>query len=107
MKAGGSFDLLLFSDEDMVWLYEDEAFALRWNTLMLQLIHAGSRIRIVHTLGRNVQDMWEAVRSWLPLYSTGAVEPWYCPRLRDGIFKRTMFLASGHSALVASSVPGQ
>ena len=107
VQTGKAHTLLLFSDEDMFWMYEDEAFIRTWLILMQQLIGQGSRIRIIHSLGRGAGDMWAAVRSWLPLYSTGAVEPWYCPRLRDGIFKRTMFLASGHSALVAGSVPGQ
>ena len=107
LQTGKAHTLLLFSDEDMFWLYEDKAFVLTWMNLMQQLIGAGSRIRIIHSIGRNAGDMWEAVRSWLPLYATGAVEPWYCPRLRDGIFRRTEFIAQGHSAVFGSSVPGQ
>ena len=99
--------LLLFSDEDMVWLYEDDVFLHAWMHLMRQLIVAGTRIRIIHSIGRNAGDMWEAVRNWMPLYASGAVEPWYCPRLRDGIFRRTEFIAQGHSAIFGSSVPGQ
>jgi hypothetical protein len=99
--------LLLFSDEDMFWLYEDKTFVRTWMLLMRQLIGQGSRIRIIHSIGRSAGDMWEAIRSWMPLYATGAVEPWFCPRLRDGIFKRTEFIAQGHSAVFGSSVPGQ
>ena len=106
-NTGKPHTLLLFSDEDMFWMYEDESFIRTWLILMQQLIQAGSRVRIIHSIGRNAGDMWEGVRSWLPLYSTGAVEPWFCPRLRDGIFKRTEFIAQGHSLMFASSVPGQ
>ncbi len=106
-KTQKAHTLLLFSDEDMVWLYEDVTFLRTWMTLMQQLIRTGSRIRIIHSIGRSAGDMWEAVRNWMPLYATGAVEPWYCPRLRDGIFKRTEFIAQGHSAVFGSSVPGQ
>lgn len=107
LQTGKPHTLLLFSDEDMFWMYEDKTFALTWMNLMQQLIASGTRIRIIHSIGRNAGDMWEAVRSWMPLYATGAVEPWYCPRLRDGIFKRTEFIAQGHSAVFGSSVPGQ
>jgi len=37
---------------------------------------------------------------------TGAIEPYYYPRLRDGVFHRTLFIASDHSAMVANSVRG-
>ncbi len=107
VQTGKAHTLLLFSDEDMSWMYEDESFIHTWLILMQQLIGQGSRIRIIHSLGRSAGDMWEAVRCWLPLYGTGAVEPWYCPRLRDGIFRRTEFIAQGHSAVFASSIPGQ
>lgn len=107
VQTGRAHTLLLFSDEDMFWLYEDKTFVRTWMLLMRQLIGQGSRIRIIHSIGRSAGDMWEAVRSWMPLYATGAVEPWFCPRLRDGIFKRTEFIAQGHSAVFGSSVPGQ
>ena len=106
-QTGKPHTLLLFSDEDMFWLYEDESFLRTWMHLMRHLITTGTRIRIIHTIGRNVGDMWEAVRNWMPLYASGAVEPWYCPRLRDGIFRRTEFIAQDHSAVFGSSVPGQ
>ena len=107
VQTGRAHTLLLFSDEDMFWLYEDKTFVRTWMLLMRQLIGQGSRIRIIHSIGRSAGDMWEAVRSWMPLYATGAVEPWYCPRLRDGIFRRTEFIAQDHSAVFGSSVPGQ
>ena len=106
-QTGKPHTLLLFSDEDMFWLYEDESFLRTWMHLMRHLITTGTRIRIIHSIGRNAGDMWEAVRNWMPLYASGAVEPWYCPRLRDGIFRRTEFIAQDHSAVFGSSVPGQ
>ena len=106
-RSGKAHRLLLFSDEDMSWLYEDPAFARSWAELMKELIAVGSRICIVHSVGRDSNEMWEAVRKWMPLYLSGAIEPWYYPRLRDGIYHRTLFVAEGHSALVADSVRDQ
>ena len=74
---------------------------LPWGTTsaaaMLQLI----------SFSRNANEMWKAVQKWLPLYMTGAISPYYYPRLRDGIWHRTIFVARGHSAMVSSSVQGQ
>lgn len=104
--AGEPQTLLLHSDEDMAWLYEDEAFARRWAALLMRIADAGGHVRIIHAVSRDANEMWEAVRKWMPLYMTGAVEPYYYPRLRDGIYRRTLFVAPGRSALVAASVRG-
>ena len=106
-ESGKPHTLLLTSDEDMAWLFEDETFARSWAALMGRLIRSGSRIIIIHSIGRDANDMWEAVRNWLPLYMTGAIQPYYYPRLRDGLLHRSLFVAAGHSALCSVSVQGQ
>lgn len=96
--------LLLFSDENMAWLYEDPLFAARWLELFRQVILKGNRIRIIHTVSRDINELLEAVTKWIPIYMTGMIEPYYYPRLRDGVFQRTLFIAPGTAAVVSSSV---
>lgn len=106
-KEGKPQKLLLYSDEDMTWLYEDRQFVHAWADLLLQLIAGGTSIRIIHSIGRNLNDMWEALQKWMPLYMTGAIEPYFYPLLQDGIFYRTLFIAREHSAFVGNSVRNQ
>ncbi len=96
--------LLLFSDENMAWLYEDPGFAARWADLFTQVLRKGNRVRIIHTVSRDMNEMIEAVTKWVPIYMTGAVEPYCYPRLRDGLFQRTLFLAPNTAAILSSSV---
>lgn len=96
--------LLLFSDENMEWLYEDEAFAARWTDLFVKVIARGNHVRIIHSLSRDMNEMLEAVTKWIPLYMTGAIEPYCYPKLRDGLFHRTMFIAPNTSAIISSCV---
>ena len=102
--TGKPYRLLLFSDEEMSWLYEDPDFAKRWAALLLRLLSAGTRIVIPHNITRNKREMFEAVEKWIPLYMTGSIEPWYYPGFRDGIIRRSLFIAEGTSALTSSSV---
>ncbi len=99
-----TYRLCLFSDEDMSWLTENPEFARDWAIMLMQLMKSGSSIQIIHTISRDLSELMEAIRKWIPLYSTGAIEPYYCPRLRDGIYRRSIFVAKGHSALVSTSV---
>ena len=92
--------LLLHSEEDMLWLYENPDFVKNWSILLKTILQKGGRIVIVHTVRRSLGEMLEAVAKWSPLYATGHIEPYYCPRLRDNIFKRTVFIGSGNVAIL-------
>lgn len=51
-----------------------------------------------------MNEMLEAVTKWIPIYTTGMIEPYCYPRLRDGVFQRTLFIAPHTAAIVSSSV---
>ena len=99
-------DLLLQSDEETAWMYEDPAFAAEWAESMAGLAAAGCTFTVVHTVSRGGNEMWEGLRAWLPLYLTGAIRPFYYPRLRDGVRMRSLFVARETCALVSNSVQG-
>lgn len=103
-RDGKPHTLLLFSDEDMTWLYEDPIFAKRWAAYLIRLLSNGSHIKIIHTIARNLNDIIEAIQNWLPLYISGDIEPYYYPRLRDGIYHRTLFLAVDQFAITSNSI---
>ena len=103
-SSGKAYRLMLFSDEEMSWLVDDPAFTGRWSTLLMQLLTTGSRISIPHNVTRDSNEMLESVEKWIPLYMTGAIEPYYYPRLRDGVYHRSLFIAEGDSAVISCSV---
>ena len=96
--------LYLYSDENMAWLIENEAFALEWAMLMKKAIMQGSKIIIIHTISRSLNEMMDAFNKWLPLYMTGSIEPYFYPGVKDDIFKKTMFIAPDLMAITASSI---
>lgn len=96
--------LLLYSDEAFDWLTEDLAFQASWANLMSGIIRQGHRIKMIHTINRNLDEMLEGLIKWMPLYMTGSIEPFYYPRKRDGVFMRTLFVAPGIAAVTSSSI---
>ncbi len=96
--------LCLFSDEDMLWLYEDKKFTERWFQLFMRVLQQGNKVKIIHTVRRTMGDLIEAIQKWMPLYLNGAIEPYYYPKLRDAIFQQTIFLAPLTAAVISSSV---
>lgn len=96
--------LLLYSDEDLGWLTDNPQFTLRWATLLAQVIRSGNRIKIIHTVNRGFDEMLSGIKQWVPIYMTGAIEPYYYPKTRDGLFRRTLFISPDTAALTSSSV---
>ena len=104
ISKGKSQTLLLFSDEATDWMAEDRDFALQWSFLMSQFLVKGGKIKIIHTVSRNLDEMLSAISQWMPLYMSGSIEPYYYPKKRDGVFKRTLFIAPNVSAVISTSV---
>ena len=96
--------LLLFSDEATDWMTADRDFASQWASLMVQLLSKGNRVKIIHTVSRDLDEMLNAIRQWMPLYMTGLIEPYFYPKKRDGIFKKTLFISPGVTAVISSSI---
>lgn len=98
-----SGDILLYSNESLDWLTQDKHFQEIWMDLLCRAIGQGNRIKIIHNVSRNLDEMLEALSKWIPIYMTGAVEAFYYPKKRDGLFNKTMFIAPGKAAISANS----
>ena len=96
--------LLLYSDESMDWLNTDPEYYLVWGYIATMMLKKGHRIRIIHTLQRDIAEIHEAIERWLPLYMTGSIEPYYYPRYREQIFRRTLFVAPGIASFTSVSL---
>lgn len=96
--------LLLYSDEATDWMTADRKFAAKWAQLMIGILSKGNRIKIIHTVNRDLDEMLNAISQWMPLYMTGLIEPYYYPKKRDGVFKHTLFITPGVSAVISSSI---
>ncbi len=98
--------LKLYSDDSMDWMLEDVDFCIKWAHLIAEVIRRGNRILIIHTINRNTDEMNAAIDRWLPLYMTGAIEPYYYSGHQETPFKHTLFLAPEMVALKSSAMSG-
>lgn len=83
-------ELLLYSDQSMEWMSGD--YHIKWLALMGAAMKSGVRIKIIHNIERSSAEMLEAVASWLPLYMSGLIEPYYCTKRLGERFSHTLFL---------------
>lgn len=95
----------LYSEESMNWMTGDGEFLQKLFSLLYEVLARGHLIKIVHVLNRGLSELLAAIEFWLPLYLTGRIEPYYCPRYRDHYFRRTVFAAPG-AAVVSCALAG-
>ncbi len=102
----GKKELYLYSDQNMDWMTEDPYFRAKWASLMILCVTNGTRISIIHNINRDLSEMTDAIKSWLPLYPSGMIQSYYC-RLRAGDrFSTTLFLCPGYACISGSNAVG-
>ncbi|MCR5788719.1 MAG: helix-turn-helix domain-containing protein [Lachnospiraceae bacterium] len=97
----GVGELLLYSDQSMDWMVTDPSFRAKWAALMSECVRHGIRMRIIHNIDRDLEEMSKAITAWLPLYMSGMIEPYYCTRPEGSRFSHTLFLCPGHFCIQA------
>lgn len=99
--------IYIFSDEAISWLTEDISFYFSWSKLLEQLLKKGHKIRILHTVYKSLNEILNAIEKWLPLYLSGSLEPYYYPKLQDGLFRHSIFIVGDQAALSSTSLVGK
>ncbi len=106
LSSGSPRTIYIFSDENDSWLNGDHDFSEIWSQRLKKLIFLGCKVFTIKNTSRPLDEQLSSISRWMPLYITGAVEPYYCPKIRDGVYHRTLLIVKGLVALQTSSVAG-
>lgn len=99
-------ELWLYSDEDMSWIADDKEFLLKWTVLLGTCVKNRIKIKIIHTVDRDPDEMIKGLESWIPLYMSGMIEPYMSRRKVDNRFSHSMFICPNKSCIEACHVKG-
>ncbi len=102
----GEKELYLYSDQNMEWMTGDPYFRAKWASLMILCVTNGTRISIIHNINRDLSEMTDAIKSWLPLYPSGMIKSYYCKSRAGERFSTTLFLCPGYACISGSNVIG-
>lgn len=102
----GASEMWLYSDQDMGWMIDDAEFHMKWAFLMRECVKNGVKIRIIHNIDRDLDEMIEAFNGWLPLYMSGMIESWYSRKQNDGRFSHTLFICPEYFCIEGCNVSG-
>ena len=91
-------DIFFYNDLPMSKAAEDEGFKKRYVTALAMLLKKGIHMNIVHNIDRPLEEMILGIESWIPMYMTGAISPYYFPTPPSNMFC-TSHMTSGSAAL--------
>ena len=97
--------VFMYSDMPMTEMAQDPEFPKKWMFGMALLLKKGLRLQIIHNIDRNLPEMMLGLESFIPMYMTGQIEPYYFKAPQGGVFLHFLRV-SGTAALTGEAVSG-
>lgn len=105
-----SFDapqtLHLFSDQKLSWLNDDHDYDMMWRNLIMRCLQKGHKVCVIHSVVRDYFEMFSIIERWLPLFMTGNISSYYCPRHLNNIYCSVINIIPGLAAITSTHFPG-
>ncbi len=92
-------ELLLISQEDMTWMLEDKSFLIEWNQKFNEILKNNHKIKMIHFVDREIEDISNVIEYWIQLYSNVNIESYYYTKFIDTPIKQTLFIVKNHFAI--------
>ena len=70
---------------------EDTSFIRQWVGLIAACLQKGIHFNVVHDVSRPFEEMMLGLESWIPLYMTGQITPWYLPGAERSSFRQSLY----------------
>ena len=97
--------VFLYSDMPMTEMAQDPEFPKKWMFGMALLLKKGLRLQIIHNIDRNLPEMMLGLESFIPMYMTGQISPYYLKNAQNSVFHHFLKV-SGSVALSGEAIVG-
>ena len=97
--------IFMCSDMPMEDMAEDVDFGKKWMFAIAMTLKRGLHLNIIHNLDRPFNEMMLGLESWIPIYMTGQVSPYYLTGLQNSIYCHFNYV-SGAVALTGECIKG-
>ena len=95
----------MYSDMPMTEMAKDPEFPKKWMFGMAMMLKKGLHLRQIHNLDRSFDEMMLGLESWIPMYMTGQISPYYFKSAQNGVFLHFLKV-SGAAALSGEAIAG-
>ena len=97
--------VFMCSDMPMDDMAEDVDFGKKWMFAIAMTLKKGLHLNIIHNLDRPFNEMMLGLESWIPIYMTGQVSPYYLTGIQNSVYCHFNYV-SGAVALTGECIKG-
>lgn len=97
--------VIMYSDMPMEEMSKDPEFPKKWMFGMEMMLKKGLRLNQIHNLDRSFEDMMLGLESWIPMYMTGQISPYYLKDVQNNAFLH-LLKVSATAALSGEAISG-
>lgn len=97
--------VIMYSDMPKKEMAKDPEFPKKWMYGMAVMLKKGLRLKQIHNIDRSFDEMMLGLESWLPLYMTGQITPYYFKGAQNSLFLH-LLKVSGAAALSGEAIAG-
>ena len=97
--------VFMYSDMPMGEMAKDPDFPKKRMFGMAMMLKKGLHLNQIHNIDRSFEDMMLGLESWIPMYMTGQISPYYLKGTQDNVFSHFLKV-SGSVALTGEAIKG-
>ena len=97
--------IFMCSDMPMEDMAKDILFGKHWMFAIAMCLKKGLHLNIIHNLDRPFNEMMLGLESWIPIYMTGQITPYYLKNNKTNIYNHFNYV-SGTIALTGECING-
>lgn len=86
LLSKSSEPIFFYSDLPISDIGKDEAFKQKWVMAMAMLLKKGLHLNMIHNINRPIDEMLLGLESWIPVYMSGAISPYYFENPPSSLF---------------------
>lgn len=95
----------MYSDMPMTEMAKDPEFPKKWMFGMAMLLKKGLHLNMIHNVDRSFEEMMLGLESYIPMYMTGQITPYYIKNNQSSAFLN-LLKVSGVAALAGEAIEG-
>lgn len=98
-------NIFMCSDMPMEDMAKDIDFSKKWMFAIAMCLKKGHHLNIIHNLDRPFNEMMLGLESWIPIYMTGQISPYYLSNLKNNIYNHLNYVSAA-AALSGECING-
>lgn len=98
-------DIFMCSDMPMEDMAKDIDFGKKWMFAIAMCLKKGHHLNIIHNLDRPFNEIMLGLESWIPIYMTGQISPYYLSNLKNNLYNHLNYVSAA-AALSGECING-